>query len=215
MNVRLGTYEIFSRIVPGSLYIFAIVHFLMVIGVINFDWHVVNDLSIISSVGIIITAYILSEALDRLALVWFRIFRKRGFSIQVLSDFKVRHQDKWDISFEDNDLHTLVAYIRTRDLELTGEIERHNAISIMLRNISFSLLLVAFNTVIMFVLNRDLLYLIVTFALLIFSIMIVRESIKFRQWFYSSIFETIIAYRLDLDKIVKPIHRTTNRKTKK
>ncbi len=215
MNIKLGTYEIFSRIVPGSLYIFAVVQLLMVLEVIDINWHIMNDVSIVSSIGVFIAAYIVSEALDRLALVWFRIFRKRGFSAQVLVDFKIRHQDKWKIDFEDNDLHTLLAYIRTKDLELSGEIERHNAISIMLRNVSFGLLLIAFNVVIMFMLHRDSLYLIAGFVVLIFSIVIIREAIKFRQWFYSGIFETIIAYRLDLEKIVKPIRNIARQKSSK
>jgi hypothetical protein len=215
MNVRLGIYEIFSRIVPGCLYIFAVGQVLVILGVIDIDWQVLNNLSLISLAGIIIVAYILSEALDRFALVWFRIFKKKGISTQVLANFKNKHQDKWDITFEDRDLPILIAYIRSKDLELTGEIERHNAISIMLRNVSFGLLLITINTMIMFVFTRNIFFLITSFVLLIFSIIIIRESIKFRQWFYSSILETIIAYRLDLEKIVMPIYHTKNQKTKR
>ena len=215
MNIRLGIYEIFSRIVPGGLYIFAVGQFLAVLGLLDIDLQDINNLSIISSIGAIIIAYILSEVFDRFALIWFRIFGKRGISTRILASFKNKHQQQWELKFDDKDLPILIAYIRIRDLELAGEIERHNAISIMLRNISLGLLMITTNTVIIFANSRNFTYLIAGLILFIFSIIIVRESIKFRQWFYSSIFETVVAYRLDLEKIVQPIAATTNRHSKK
>lgn len=43
MNVRLGIYEIFSRIVPGGVYLAAIVQFLAVVGPLRIAWQMIND----------------------------------------------------------------------------------------------------------------------------------------------------------------------------
>ncbi len=47
------------------------------------------------------------------------------------------------IDFKDEDWPILLAYIRTKNLELASEIDRHNAISIMSRNIGTGLMLIA------------------------------------------------------------------------
>jgi hypothetical protein len=50
-------------------------------------------------------------------------------------------------------------------------------------------------------------------AWFVLSIFLVRDSVKFRRWFYYSIFETTVAFRLDLEKIIKPVRHTTKQKS--
>ena len=215
MNVRLGIYEIFSRIVPGGFYIAAIYQFLTVLGLVSLDWQTINNISIISSIGLVIIAYILGEALDRFAVVWFRIFKKRGFSYRVLTEFKQSHQDRWNLDISDNEWPVMLAYIRTKSLELAGEIERHNALSIMLRNVSFGLLLMTISSVIQFFLVRNVSNFLLIIVLLPLSILIGREAVKFRRWFYEGIFQTTLAYRFDLENKVKPVQPAPKRNKEK
>jgi hypothetical protein len=205
MNVRLGIYEIFSRIVPGGFYIAAISQFLVVVGLVKFDWQMLNNISILSSIGLVIIAYILGEAFDRFSVVWFRVFKKRGFSGRVLAEFRQSHQDRWNLDISDSEWPVMLAYIRTKSLDLASEIERHNALSIMLRNVSLGLLLMTISSVIQFFLVRTLSNFLLAVVLFLLSILIGRESVKFRRWFYESIFQTTLAYRIDLEKSIKPI----------
>jgi hypothetical protein len=215
MNVRLGIYEIFSRIVPGGFYIAAIYQFLTVLGLVSFDWQTINNISIIASIGLVIIAYILGEALDRFAVVWFRIFKKRGYSHRVLTEFKQSHQDRWNLDISDSEWPVMLAYIRTKSLELASEIERHNALSIMLRNVSFGLLLMSISSVIQFFLVRNVSNFLLIIALLLLSILIGREAVKFRRWFYEGIFQTTLAYRIDLENRVKPLEPAIKRSKEK
>jgi len=91
MNIRLGIYEIFSRIVPGGLYIAAIVQLLVILGFVDFDLQAIDNLSLIASIGFIVIAYIMGGAFDNLALLLFRLFNKPGFSVRTLAEFKKRH----------------------------------------------------------------------------------------------------------------------------
>ena len=205
MNIRLGIYEIFSRIVPGLFYIAAIGQLLVIFGLIKITWPIVNEISLTTSIGLIIVAYFVGEALDRFALFWFRIFKKKGFSARSFAEFKEMHKDRWLIDFKDHDWPILLAFIRTKNLELASEIERNNALSIMLRNVSFGFLLMTISNQIQFFLTSEFPYMLISISLLIVSILLGRESVKFRKWFYYAIYETIIAYRIDLEKSVRPI----------
>src|SRR5690349_15633017 len=135
MNLRLGLYEIFSRIVPGGVYIAAIWQLLTILGLIHIDFQAINNLSVLASIGLIVVAYILGGALDNLSLIFFRFFKPPGFSARSFVEFKKRYRDRWIVDFHNEDWSILLAYLRTRNLELASEIDRHNAISIMTRNI--------------------------------------------------------------------------------
>jgi hypothetical protein len=211
MSVRLGIYEIFSRIVPGGFYLTAIVQFLIIAGLVQVDWQTINNVSLIASFGLIVVCYILGEALDRVALAWFRIFKRPGFSVRSYTEFRKRHLDRWEIDFREDEWSILLAFIRTKNLELASEIERHNALSIMLRNVSVGLLLMAINSLIQFFVSRNIIYIVIAVILLVISVLIIYESIKFRGWFYNGIFETTLAYRLNLEDSIKPVRNSPKR----
>ena len=51
--------------------------------------------------------------------------------------------------------------------------------------------------------------------LFVISILTVLESVKFRSWFYNGIFETVLAYRIDLEGIVRPARAVSERVSKR
>ncbi len=215
MNVRLGIYEIFSRIVPGGVYLVAIWQLLTILGIVTIDFQTINNLSIIASIGLIVVAYILGGALDNLALILFRLFEKPGFSARSFVKFKKKHQDRWMIDFRDEDWPILLAYIRTKNLELASEIDRHNAISIMSRNIGTGLMLIAGNSLIQFFVSQDFIQMFICIIMLILSVLSIREAVKFRGWFYDRIYETVLAYRIDLEKSIKPVITSAKKRNAK
>src|SRR6187455_178783 len=103
MNIRLGIYEIFSRIVPGGVYMAAIGQLLIALGLLTFDWKTLNDISLIASLGLVVLAYIVGGALNPFSLVWLAVFRIKGISHKALADFKQRYQEDWVIEIEDKD----------------------------------------------------------------------------------------------------------------
>jgi hypothetical protein len=181
-----------------------IVQILSVLGVINFDWQIINDLSLAASLGLIVIAYILGGAFDNLAVTLFQLLKKQNISGRTLERFKKAYQDRWQIDFQDDDWPLLLAFVRTKSLDLAGELDRHSALSIMLRNVSLGLLLMAVNSLIQFLISRNPIDMLISIFMFVLSLLILREAIKFRSLFYESIYQTILAYRMDLETAIKP-----------
>ena len=212
MNIGLGVYDIFSRIVPGGFYLFTFIQFARVMNWIKIDWTILKDIGILPSVGILLVAYTIGAAMDRIGSAWHRIFKKRRMSTNVLNEFKNKHSDRWVFDFEDKDLPVLSAYIRIRNPDIAQEIDRHNAVCIMLRNLSLGLFLLAIIEVIQAFSIGNWTILVLVSLLVFLSFQIAIQARVFRDWSYSGIFETIIAYRLDLDGRVKPVKYSAKRK---
>jgi len=212
MNIRLGIYEIFSRIVPGAVYMAAIAQLLSILGLMIFDWQALNNVSLIASLGLALAAYVVGAALNPFSFLWLYTVKRKGVSHESLTVFKEKYGDDWEFDFEDKHWPVLLAFIRTKDLELASDIERQNAISIMMRNVSLGLAWMMVNFVFAYLLFHNPLDLLAALFLLVVSVLSLRESTKFRRWFYDAVFETTLAYRLDLEKIIKPVHHAKPKK---
>lgn len=205
MNIRLGIYEIFSRIVPGGLYLVALAQFFSVTELFPLDWSVVNNLSLIPSLGLAIAAYLLGGTLDKLTILWLRLFRRSGVNAKVLQTFKQAYQDHWHIHLENHERGLLLAYIRTKHLEIANDIDRQIALSIMLRNVSLGLMLLTANQIIEFFTTFAPVYLLLGLLLGAASALIAYDATRFRVWSYESIYNTILAYRLNLEDRIQPV----------
>ena len=89
MNVRLGVYELFS-IVPGGLYLAAAGQLLIILGLLKFSLDSVNNISLVASIGLLLGAYTIGGAFDRLALAWFRLFEKQGIRTAQVCEFHTK-----------------------------------------------------------------------------------------------------------------------------
>lgn len=203
MNLRLGIYDTFSRIVPGGVYLFASLEFARVLGWLQIDWASLIDLGILPSLGLTIIAYIVGTAMDRIGSTWYLLFN-RGMSDRVLDEFKQEHENLWELDFDDSNWPILRAYIYIHNLNVGDEIDRHNALCIMLRNISLGLVFLAASQILQFVISRNWLLWVLVIALFLLSYQLAIQARMMREWFYRSIYETIIAYRLKVEEIVKP-----------
>ncbi len=215
MNIGLGVYDIFSRIVPGGFYLLVAVQFAVVMGWIKVDWAALRDVGILPSIAILIIGYIVGSAMDRAGSTWHRIFKKRGMSTRALIKFKDKHADRWVFDFEDKDWPILSTYIRMRNPEIALEIDRNNALCIMLRNLSLGLFLLAVTEVVQTFKTTNWLLLLLVAILVFLSIQIAIQARVLRGWFYDGVFEAILAYRLDLEDRVKTIKTTRTTKNGK
>jgi hypothetical protein len=214
MNIRLGVYDVFSRTVSGGFYTAVFVQFLIVAFDFTFDWKALNELKIIPGLILILIAYILGTAIDPIASKWHRLFKKRGMSDRVLNDFKEKHAE-WSFDFQDKDWSVLRAYIGIHDLELAGDIDRNNALAIMLRNISFGFMISTLIQIYSSVIVKDLTQFAIAILLAFLSYQIGIRARELRKWFYESIFETILAYQLDLNEKVKLVKTAPRGKSAK
>jgi hypothetical protein len=205
MNIKLGAYEIFSRIIPGGVYLAAIGQLLIVLGLLKFELESINQISLIASIGLLLGAYTIGGAFDRLSLAWFRLFEKPGTHKRIFEKFKLDHKDQWEITFDSEDFALLMAFIRTKNLDLASEIDRHSAVSIMLRNVSLGMVFLGVDLLIQFLVWQSWTELAASLLLFGVAVLIIREAKTFRDRYYESIYNTTLAYRIDLEKIIKPV----------
>ena len=208
MSIRLGIYDIFSRIVPGGFYLATIIEFARIANLIDFDWTTVKDLGVVPSLGLSLIAFVIGSAMDRMGFAWHRLFRVNE---RILDEFKNEHTG-WKIDFQDKDWAILRAYIYIHNPNVADEIERHNALSIMMRNISFGLVLLAVCEMIQLIKTNNWWFGLLVAVLLFFSYQTGVQAKYMHDWFYRSIYETIIAYRLTLEERVKPVKISAKRK---
>ena len=142
MNIGLGVYDIFSRIVPGEFYLIAFYQLAVAFVWVKVDQTALNEIGIVPSIGLMVLAYILGTGMSRVGSLWNRIFKKRDTSKRALEKFREENKD-WEFIFKDRDWTILRAYIRLHNPDIANVIDRNNALSIMLRNISLGLVILS------------------------------------------------------------------------
>jgi hypothetical protein len=202
MNIELGIYEIFARTVPGAFYLLALIQLGFILKLTSFDLQIFNDLGIIPSLGLAIVAYILGSAFFPISLVWHRLFKPKNAPNIAFVEFQKRNPN-WRFEFEGKDWKTLFAFIRKENPNLANAIDKQNALYIMLASISFGIIVLAMNQIVLFFLGGTYLNIIYSVFLIIGSLLIAREGRFFQSRFYQLIFETILSYQLKLENLVK------------
>jgi|SRR5687768_4003388 len=215
MNFRLGVYDLFSRVVPGGVYLIAFSELARALGWIKIDLVLLKDIGILPSLALLLLAYLVGSAMERVGAAWRHIFQKPGVSARALEGFKQKHADQWVIDFKDKDWAILRAYVYIHNPSIAEEADRFNALSIMLKNISLGLAILMVDEVIQFINTNNFLFLGLAGALLFLSYQLVIRASTQSDWFYSYIYETILAYRLNLEERVKPIKTSAKGKNAK
>ena len=212
MNIQLGIYDIFSRIFPGAFYLFAFIEFARVMNLIKFDWMTLKDIGLLPLLGLALIAYIVGVGMDRIGSAWHQLFKKDRASQEIIREFKEEHKNQWSLTFEDVDWPILRAYLYVHNPDVANEIDRHNALCLMLQNLSLGLVLIAVSEGIQFATTMNWVFLIVVAALIFLSYQMVIQAGRWKEWFYRSIFEAIISYQVNLKQAVKPVRSTATQK---
>lgn len=215
MNIQLGIYDVFSRIFPGAFYMFAFIEFARVMNLIKLDWMTLKDIGILPLLGLALIAYIVGVGMDRIGSAWHQLFKKDRASQEIIREFKEEHKGQWHLTFEDVDWPILRAYLYVHNPDVANEIDRHNALRLMLQNLSLGLVLIAVSEGIQFVTTMNWVFLILVAALIFLSYQMAIQAGTWKEWFYRSIFEAIIAYQVNLKQTVKSVRSTATQKRAK
>jgi|SRR5262245_20971871 len=204
MSIKVGLYDFFAYIVPGSFFIFTVIYFLFIVGVIKIDFQLVNNLSVFSIIALSVIAFIVGLIIDRFARLWQRrFFRSKYTSDEVLEDFQATHPNL-KFNFQGKEWAILLAFLRKSNPDLIADtVERHNASNIMLRSISLTLMLLSLVQGINIIkLNWNIWHAVLCLIFIISSILIGKESARRKQWFYRTIYEAVIAGQMQFSDLV-------------
>jgi hypothetical protein len=204
MSISLGLYDLFSNIIPGSLYLFFFYLVLYRIGNIDFDFSL---LSLWSLILLGILAYVTGLVLDPLARFWYKRFYTRSQS-EIISDL---NESNDSIQFEEGKMNwAFLSYKILHDSpDIHHSLHRLGAIYILLRNVSFIFLLISlFSIVDIFISGFVFWQLVLSFSSLVFSILVLKNAIKFDRMRYKGTYLAIAAIHADDDKLpAKVINR--------
>lgn len=202
MSIQFGIYDFFAYSAPGGLYLLSLFYILASFAGVKFDFASLRDLSIIQVVMLTIPAYIVGLVVDRIAVFWYRNFEPKQLEESVQERFKKEYSNL-KFNFQSKDWAVLIAYLQREKAETTSEIHRFNAIYIMMKNASFNFIILAVTEIVLFVTRSlDWLYLFIGISFAVASIISARQAARFKRWFFSGIFEAVIAKSLEQDDLI-------------
>ena len=203
MSVTLAIYDFLAYALPGLIYLYAINLALRLFGGAYIDLEKVAAWPHI--LLIIAIAFILGHLFDHVGIwFWYRIvYRKENHPQQALDELQQRNDIA--LRFAPEDWNILLAFIRSNKYELAQYLEKLAIDSIMLRNISTSLLLLGLLQIVVIArLRFSLQELLVGLGIFLLSYLAIRRSLIFRRRFYKVIFEQALVYGSSLQQVLGP-----------
>lgn len=198
MSIRLSLYDFFSYTIPGIFYILIFGFWLNAFGAMDIDFSVFGGISLSALLILIGAGYIVGVLIDPIAYRWTRLFysRNRLAAKKAFDEFHEQHP--WAMSnFEPTDWAILLRVIKSVSREDSDDVEQHNVAFIMLRNISFGLLILAVCCLVYFIaVSRNPWNLLLAAVFAVFAVNANRQSSIRRGWFYLGIFEWFAAQKL-------------------
>jgi hypothetical protein len=204
MSITLGIYDVFSYAIPGFIYLFVFNEVLKFAQLPNLDISKLDNLTHLFLLSLL--SYLVGHLFDSISHhIWYRIFYREHTEERAYEKFKRIPGIKVD--FDPHHWSLLLGVLRHNNLELVDNIDKNKATSIMLRNISFALFLLAVISVIgAFAKGFSLPSLLLAITSLISSIVTLRRSDSFNLWFYSIIYQQSLVYGDNLKEILE-IHK--------
>lgn len=190
MGITIGIYDFFSRIIPGGILVAALLYLLQKDLLLSAS---LSNLSTLQLIALGTLSYIMGYVLTPISDPWNRLFRPKNLYKKTISELS-KELPAVEMSLDDMNWYTLLAFIKRHNMPMSQDVEQLNAVSIMLRNTSFALLLFCLIFTFEFVFGNHLLRdgLLSIFCLFS-SIVLVRESVKFRTWFYKAVYQSVVA----------------------
>jgi len=207
MSITIGIYDLFSYLIPGILYLYVANQFLGLFNKGLFDvlpktssGYSIPDL-ILVVLGFV-AAFIVGHIFDLIAR-WFvfRLIYRDKTSQTVLVNIKKRDADA-NIQFEAKDWHLLLVLLRQRNLQVAQSFDKHEADSIMFRNISLIALLLGLISIARAILENPMFWILAVLGLIV-CIMTARRSYTFHTWFFEGVFLAALEYGNTVDTVIE------------
>ncbi|MFZ2360610.1 MAG: hypothetical protein WA040_14820 [Anaerolineae bacterium] len=208
MSIKLGVYDFFAYTIPGVFYLLIGIVALALFGVTNVDLQTVNSLSLVGAVLLAGAGYATGLVMDPLAMRWHGRFGPRQREkIEAFGELMADYPHLTP-RFNAHDRSLLLAFLRRRDMELVGEIERYNVNCIMLRNLSLGLALMSLLFVAYFVFVVPFWpNLIIAAVCAGLSVLAARQGLKFKKWYYDATFTAATAEAMRVEDLFEETPR--------
>ena len=191
MSIKVGVYDFFTHLIGGSFLLAIILYILQRLLPLPID---IANLSstqflILGTIGYVL-GYVATPISSH---YWYRFFVPKELyqnTIQALN----KQIPQMEVNLDEMDWYTLIAFIKKQNIDMAGDIEQYNAISIMLRSTSFGLLLFSITFIVDFFLKNYVIgFLFLSIVCFILSVILIRESVTYHTYFFRSIYQSVVA----------------------
>lgn len=202
MSISIGIYDLFAYTIPGLLYMYVAYEILALTGVVEID--IVNQISSAGFLAVIlvaIAAFLTGQIFDNLAhwFVFSLIYRDK--TSQLMLD-KIKQRDSGaNIQFEAKDWHLLLVLLRQRNLEVAQTFDKHEADSIMFRNISLIALLNALVLGARGIIENPTWWVGAVISSVV-CVVTARRSRTLHTWFFEGVFLAALEYGKNVDEVL-------------
>ncbi|MEO1621849.1 MAG: hypothetical protein AAFU53_12565 [Cyanobacteria bacterium J06632_3] len=202
MAISLSLYDFFAHLIPGGV---ALAAFLFTFQPPWFEPSALASLGTPQLLGIALLSYVLGYVVDPIGNRWYRVFRQGAPRFQLSRQAAKKVCSNYpNVAIDENALswYTLLAYIKRHNLPMAQEIEQFNVTHIMLRGISFGVLMFAGGFCFK-IFTAPQAWKQAIFSLLSMAIayILMQEAIKFRIWFYHAIYQSVVALTLKPEQL--------------
>ena len=214
MFIKIGVYDFFSYTIPGIFYFFFGFDILSKLGLIQLQINIEETMTLLFyGIVLLILAYVLGILVYPISnRSWMKLFEPKDFQEQIVKEV-LSLVPNYEIDLNPDQAYIYFTYYKKDQPELGTEIDRFKAVSIMLRNLSLSLFLLALSqTVQIFVYHFQPLNIIFAVLLFLASIIAGREGVNFNKWFFLFIYQATITESLSLSDLVKAKKRPKKKK---
>lgn len=202
MGISLSLYDFFAHLVPGGVFLSALLY------AFQEAWLRSPAFTALTTAQLLcfgLAAYVLGYAIDPLAYGWYRLFQPRRDSndgAQAAAQSLTKEYPTIEVAPQTMSWFVVLAYIRRRNLSMAQEIERLNVTHIMLRGVSLGLLFFALAFCLKVVTApKPWISVVLSLLSMAASYSLMQNAIKFRRWFYKSIYQSVLALNLKPEQI--------------
>lgn len=213
MSISLSIYDVFSFTIPGFLYLYTFDILLRTLGYPNL--RVASIDFAIYWLPIVLLAYLTGQLMDFFSNRFWAQFWYRASGVKRAYEglLAIKPDDK--IQFHPREWSLLLSVIRRQDPSTAEFIDRDMAISVMMRNVSFGLILFGLlNFYMAFPVTFSPVHLLGGIGLGVLSFISLRKADYYNTMFYSLIFLHAIQYGTNLDQILEAVRGKTPKRAK-
>lgn len=213
MSITVSIYDFFAYTIPGFLYLYTLSEFLRVLGFSDLNLSTIDFVNY--WLPTVILAYISGLLMQFVSYrlwikLWYRsLAEERAYKLF----FAIRPED--DIEFNPEQWPLLFTLIRREDYKTAEIIDKNMATSIMLRNISFGLLLYSIlNLYLTFQSVFSLLHLLLAVSMLSFSYISLRRGDYFGMMSYNIVYQHAAYYGKNMNEILATVREAKKSRNK-
>lgn len=203
MSIAIGLYDLFAYTIPGFLYLYVVYEIFRKLNIVKSEiFQLIGDFGIFEIGLSIIGAFVVGHLFEDLShWLVIRLFRKKKWAESSMKRVREKYPEL-KIRFDDEQWVLIYSVLQQHNPQFLHTLNIFESNSIMLANFALGFLALAFLQLVNMIEQPTVINLLVFLVALLLYNLARKRSQKFHSWFYSEMFEGILAYGSSVEEIV-------------